>query len=916
MDDQPVKDFYKYELQVVKHHSEEYKQKTWHQHVIPEDVYYASGIITDWKQNRHDRLDRLLKKNKESMKKSLLPDFGIDFLSYDEINNSYHLGQVKCYEQARVTTKSCATFTMQVFVLRHKKGYLYTSKDNLERNFREMIEQSSGRIEHVVLPFNGRVITTELTCLDTEINFILRDYQEQAIQAVLESQERKNLLKLITGSGKTLVAAHIVQRMKYKYIVCVAPLLCSTDQLQQRITPFTQGHKVITISTYGTTDVSEIDQQISEKDEPFVIFTTFKSFVEVVSKLTNLDFETTFLLVDEVHNVLNNDPLCELANKFKNSLYLSATVPEELNEVLEFQEVFSYNIRTAINEGVCVDYELYLPYLEPKEENTETTIFLSKAHFLATGLLRTGKRRCIVYLNTIAECEVFATTIEQVFEEYHGIRIETFAMNCETSKTNREAILSRFSEPNYDTIKIIVNVRILNEAIDIVACDSVFVTQIGEHTNDITIVQRLGRALRKDPHNPTKTAAMFIWCEDWDQCVSGLQLLKNEDVEFHKKIHVASSDYDKTEVCRQAVEEQTEEALRFIRVQCLTLGELWEVRRLHWNEQFVKLGRSPSCHSKNAAEKRAGQWQVNQRRLFKKGTLLPERIDELNKTTGWEWEQGIRTFQESKSDWSEQFVILGRAPSPASKNADEKRAGLWQRTQRGLFKKGTLPKERINALNKTAGWEWEQGGIRTFQESKSDWSEQFVKLGRTPSPHSKNADEKRAGLWQMTQRGYFKKGTLPKERINALNKTAGWEWAQGIRTFQESKSDWSEQFVILGRTPTHHSKNAAEKRAALWQKTQRASFKKGTLPTERIDELNNTEGWEWEQGVRTFQESKSDWSEQFVILGKAPSRYSKNAAEKKAGIWQNTQRRLFKKGTLLPERIDALTNTEGWEWGR
>jgi superfamily II DNA or RNA helicase len=783
MEDQPVKDFYKYELQVVKHHAEEYQQKTWHQHVIPEDVYYASGIITDWKQNRHDRLDRLLKKNKESMKKSLLPDFGIDFLSYDEINNSYHLGQVKCYEQARVTTKSCATFTMQVFVLRHKKGYLYTSKDNLERNFREMIEQSSGRIEHVVLPFNGRV-ATELTCLDTEINFILRDYQEQAIQAVLESPERKNLLKLITGSGKTLVAAHIIQRMKYKSIVCVAPLLCSTDQLQQRITPFIQGHKVITISTYGTTDVSEIDQQISEKDEPFVIFTTFKSFVEVVSKLTNLDFETTFLLVDEVHNVLNNDPLCELANKFKNSLYLSATVPEELDDkVLEFEEVFSYNIRTAINEGVCVDYELYLPYLEPKkEENTETTIFLSKAHFLATGLLRTGKRKCIVYLNTIAECEVFATTIEQVFEEYHGIRIETFAMNCETSKINREAIFMRFSEPNYDTIKIIVNVRILNEAIDIVACDSVFVTQIGEHTNDITIVQRLGRALRKDPHNPTKTAAMFIWCEDWDQCVSGLQLLKNEDVEFHKKIHVASGEYDKTEICRQAVEEQTEEALRFIRVQCLTLGELWEVRRLHWSEQFVNLGRAPSQHSKNADEKRAGRWQMTQRGSFKKGTLLPERIDALNNTEGWEWgsEQGVRTFQESNSDWSEQFVILGRAPSQHSKNAAEKRAGSWQMTQRGWFKKGTLLPERIDALNNTEGWEWEsEHVVRTFQENNSDWNEQFAKLGRTPSSCSKNAAEKRAGKWQNLQRVLFRKGTLLPEKIDALNNTEGWEWGRG-----------------------------------------------------------------------------------------------------------------------------------------
>jgi hypothetical protein len=356
-----------------------------------------------------------------------------------------------------------------------------------------------------------------------------------------------------------------------------------------------------------------------------------------------------------------------------------------------------------------------------------------------------------------------------------------------------------------------------------------------------------------------------------------------------------------------------------------TAGWEWEQSRTFqesksdWSEQFVILGRTPSQHSKNAAEKRAGIWQTNQRALFKKGTLLPERIDELNNTEGWEWEQGgVRTFQESNSDWSEQFVNLGRAPSSSSKNADEKRAGKWQTKQRALFKKGTLLPERIDELNNTEGWEWEEQGIRTFQESNSDWSEQFVNLGRAPSRTSKNAGEKRAGIWQTKQRGLFKKGTLLPERIDELNNTEGWEWEQGgVRTFQESNSDWSEQFVKLGRTPSQYSKNAAEKRAGQWQTTQRQLFKKGTLLPERIDELNNTEGWEWGQGVvRTFQESNSDWIEQFVILGRAPSRYSKNAGEKRAGIWQTTQRGLFKKGTLLPERIDELNKTAGWEWGR
>jgi hypothetical protein len=267
-----------------------------------------------------------------------------------------------------------------------------------------------------------------------------------------------------------------------------------------------------------------------------------------------------------------------------------------------------------------------------------------------------------------------------------------------------------------------------------------------------------------------------------------------------------------------------------------------------WSEQFVILGRSPSCTSKNADEKRLATWQADQRKSFRKGTLLEERIEALNNTEGWGWgaEQGFRTFAEILPDWIEYVAKLGRFPRVCSKNADEKRLGTWQVHQRALFKKGTLLEERIEALNNTEGWEWEQGGVRTFQENNSDWIEQFVILGRFPRESSKNAAEKRLGQWQVKQRQLFKKGTLLPERIDALNNTEGWEWEQGgVRTFQENNSDWIEQFVILGRFPRESSKNAAEKRAGQWQMKQRALFKKGTLLEERIEALNNTEGWKW-----------------------------------------------------------------------
>jgi superfamily II DNA/RNA helicase len=407
-------------------------------------------------------------------------------------------------------------------------------------------------------------------------------------------------------------------------------------------------------------------------------------------------------------------------------------------------------------------------------EPAVSTGVVLKAQFLATGMLRTGKRRCIVYLNTIADCHEFDTTIKELFEEYHGISIETFTMHCETSKANRKEILKQFSESNYDTIKIIMNVRILNEAIDIVACDSVYVTQIGEQTNDITIVQRLGRTLRKDPNNSFKTAAMFVWCDEWNQCVNGLQLLKQEDFEFHNKIHVASGNYDNTETCRPKVEEQREEVLKFVRVQCLTLAELWDIRRLSWKQQFVLLGKNPSAVSANADEKRAGIWQLNMRHTYKKQKLSDERIESLNQTEGWNWGS---SFQDSLTNWTKLFQTLGKNPSKVSANADEKRAATWQRTVRKYYKKRKLSDERIECLNQTEGWTW--GGeevIFSFQDSLTNWTKLFQTLGKNPSAVSANADEKRAATWQVKIRLAYKKRKLSDERIECLNQTEEWNW--------------------------------------------------------------------------------------------------------------------------------------------
>jgi predicted transcriptional regulator len=200
-----------------------------------------------------------------------------------------------------------------------------------------------------------------------------------------------------------------------------------------------------------------------------------------------------------------------------------------------------------------------------------------------------------------------------------------------------------------------------------------------------------------------------------------------------------------------------------------------------WIRQFVRFGKTPSSISKDDDEKRSGKWQSNMRTEYKKKQLAEERIKLLTNTEGWKWVHSenrkeiiIKTFQENLDDWISQFMRLGKSPSQHSKDNDVKRSGKWQSTMRANYKNNKLSQEIIELLNNTEGWKWERED--PFQENLDDWKEHFVKMGRTPSYHSKNTDEKKVASWQSHTRQNYKKGTLSEIIIELLNNTEGWKW--------------------------------------------------------------------------------------------------------------------------------------------
>jgi hypothetical protein len=245
--------------------------------------------------------------------------------------------------------------------------------------------------------------------------------------------------------------------------------------------------------------------------------------------------------------------------------------------------------------------------------------------------------------------------------------------------------------------------------------------------------------------------------------------------------------------------------------------------------------------------------------------LTPERIDALNATEGWKWEEED-PFQDNLDHWITQYRKKGnKTPSNSAKDPEEKRAGQWQSHMRNNYKntienkEGTkLTPERITALNATEGWTWDSD---PFQDNLDHWITQYRKKGnKNPSQQATDPEEKRAGIWQSSIRKYYKntiedkKGTkLSEKRIAALNATEGWKWEEED-PFQDNLDHWITQYRKKGnKTPSQMAKDPEEKRAAQWQSQMRTYYKntienkKGTkLSEKRIAALNATEGWKWE----------------------------------------------------------------------
>ena len=574
---------------------------------VPEDWLRDAGYIHDFNQRRLNRL------NAVTEARNPLRDYGLDGMGKTTLPDGtvyFQALQAKYYHDKKVTASDIGSFLLKATgMYLHNplsKGFLYTTT-KLQADLRDEVRNPAYTIKHVLFPWkplDGRSqpthnivsqpVQTQVQVQVPECELPLHSYQTDALAQL---DNGVNALTMPCRMGKTLVAGHYLKRFAYDRIIAMAPLKISVDNLQKRFDGFLPTHASLLVDSDndGTTDNETILAWLEENaTKPLIIYTTFKSAMEVLSKL-ELPWDNYCIVADEVHHA--NLPLCEFIQRFPSSLCMTATFPAEVREALNITNFVKVSFATGLQGRFVTDYKIWLPYVTTNADGTTrvdidsdlsnlaTTTghdnsMLKKALFLASGMLGTGSRKVIVYHDSQDACQVFMQSCAQVFEQYHGLRLWSAVLTSDTAKTQttRQDILTAFQAGTRDTFCVLNSVRILDEAVDIPSCDSIYITSIGDTSSDIRFLQRTQRGSTIDPANPQKINNIFVWTEDgFEACLGAMTMLRDADPDFHKKLGIRNAVYSTTATAasRQEREVAAQNAafVQWASIKCISYDE-------------------------------------------------------------------------------------------------------------------------------------------------------------------------------------------------------------------------------------------------------------------------------------------------------------------------------------------------------
>lgn len=458
---------------------------------VPERILFDELIITDY----NDYLD---KKN----------DIGIDILALKE--NQYTYIQCKNYEGSICVQDLAGYFFFRVLYPNKKCQVFYNG------NLSSRIKKFAVQDEYINVPYitdNNYMVNTN----KKNIDLVPRNYQLDIVKQYNNS--KRFIISLPCGMGKTYTSFLIAK--SFDNIIFFAPTRELCIQTLDYFSALLVDYKCYLVSSDGERNPNKIN--LSKKN---LLVSTFDS-CDVINILVK-KLKDPFIIIDEFHNLSKNDiynkkyPFYDLLHSNFKILFLSATPKYLDNKEVFGNKIYKYDWNKAIENKYINDFEIILPSdsytninlndfislfnIDNKNIDQSEYEHIIKMYFIIRNLLFNGNIKCIIYLldtNVASKCATIIQWMSLLFKR----QMITNIIDYRTDKNSRKIILDNFA--NNSEINILLNVHVLDEGIDVPACDSVFITNPSYNIQNI--VQRMSRCNRR--YVGKERSYIYLWTD-------------------------------------------------------------------------------------------------------------------------------------------------------------------------------------------------------------------------------------------------------------------------------------------------------------------------------------------------------------------------------------------------------------------
>ena len=746
-----------------------------------------------------------------------------------------------------------------------------------------------------------------------------RAHQNEALQAilpVLETCDRATAV-MACGSGKTLVALWVAERMGAKRILVLVPSLALIRQTLHewlRETSWSEPSFMCVCSDPTVTKgVDHIQVHASDLDFPVttdgkvaseflagpgtrIVFSTYQS-AKVVAEGIRDSAAFDLGIFDEAHKTAGSEgkrnafALKDVNLPIRKRLFLTATprhasttkrtAEGELALVYSMDDPATYGpiaytltFAEAAKRRIISDFKIVVSVVTSTSLNDE---------LLSRGVVTVQddpvKARQVA--NQIAlEKAVREYGVSHIFSFHGNVKsaksftsedpagiasiipgIVARHVNGEMCTADREAVIDEFRQA---PLGIVSNARCLTEGVDLPAVD--MVAFMSPRRSKVDIVQAAGRAMRIPRDRPDK-ANGFIFLP----------------------IYV-----------EETSEETLEKALERTR-----MDELVDVLNAIREQDVIFANLIQSAQE---ARGRTGGFDdsILGERLAVLGPALS--IDELRHSVA------MRLIESMGVRWDFRYGELCNFRARfghcnvSQKWAENRELGLWVSAQRVIRIRGQLSQDRVARLD-ALGFVWD-----FYAE---EWEEKFSALQAFKAKHQHcnvsqgSREDSALASWLNLQRIEQRRGLLSGDytaRMEALGVIwdfTAWQWERKFAAMEAFKAAHNHCNVPSVR-PSEYPE------LLNWANVQRRSRKRGELSDERIARLDalgfvwDPTAWQWERKFAAMEAFKAAHNHCNV-----PNVRSSENVE--LLNWAHVQRRSRKRGELSDERIARL-DALGFRW--